>query len=372
MRTVPKLSFHVALFGVRHKVQQQPTATRFLVPTILLLTYVQYFPVMNIPPPPLPPPPPPPPGQGVIRPLCLPTDKDVLSPSMCCLRQQIQVFSATADDVQNRQRNHEIVKGTVGLRCVHCLHLPYKDRARGAVMYPSSVRAVYQAARNFQRYENHMYFVQCTNAHIMLKSLNLYIFVTSSYLYLPDCTLQRYHVPNCPLMPDTIKRGILPTPNQRFGSRGGGRGKADYWANSCYQMGLMDAATPHGPAIFFRTHGGQVVTPGPPMPPLSEKDAEQRRRHEKEVCKRSDDVDREVAAMLLGIHSSTGVSVSKKRKSTEAGTEAETAKEEADNRGKDSVVAEDPTAKTADNDTGTTAETTVEAIAKKVKPNESQ
>ena len=173
-------------------------------------------------------------------------------------------------------------------------------------------------------------------------------------------------------MPDTIKRGILPTPNQRFGSRGGGRGKADYWANSCYQMGLMDAATPHGPAIFFRTHGGQVVTPGPPMPPLSEKDAEQRRRHEQEVCERSDDVDREVAAMLLGIHSSTGVSSSKKRKSTEAGAEAETAKEEADNRGKDSVVAEDPTtAKTAD-DTGTTAETTVEAIAKKVKPNDSQ
>ena len=64
--------------------------------------------------------------------------------------------------------------------------------------------------------------------------------------------------------------------------------------------------------------------------------------------------------------------MSKKRKSTEAGAEAETAKEEADNRGKDSVVAEDPTAKTADNDTGTTAETTVEAIAKKVKPNVSQ
>ena len=174
-------------------------------------------------------------------------------------------------------------------------------------------------------------------------------------------------------MPDTIKRGILPTPNQRFGSRGGGRGKAEYWANSCYQMGLMDAVTPHGSAIFFRTHEGQVVTPGPPMPSLPENDAEQRRRQEKEVCERSDDVDREVAAMLLGIHSSTGGSQSKKRKSTEAGEEAELAKEEMDVRDKTPVVVDKPiNTKTADDDSGTTAETTVEAIAKKVKPNESQ
>ena len=174
-------------------------------------------------------------------------------------------------------------------------------------------------------------------------------------------------------MPDTIKRGILPTPNQRFVSRGGGRGKADYWANSCYQMGLMDAVTPHGSAIFFRTNGGQVVTPGPPMPPLPENDAEQRRRQETEVCERSDDVDREVAAMLLGIHSSTGVSSSKKRKSTEVGAEAEAAEGETDTRGKAPVVVDKPTnTKTADDDRGKTAETIVEAIAKKVKPNESQ
>ena len=92
-------------------------------------------------------------GQSsVVVPLCLPTDENSLTPSSCLLRQQIEIFSTTIDDIVARHRRHRpIVVGAVAIRCIHCRHIPYGQRAKGAVIFPSSVEQMYQSARNFQR-----------------------------------------------------------------------------------------------------------------------------------------------------------------------------------------------------------------------------
>ena len=89
------------------------------------------------------------PGDTV--PLSLPSDKKHLSGSACILRQQIEVFSATVEDTMARGARHRPPVGAVGIRCIHCLHLPHSRRARGAVTFPSCIRLMYQGVRNFQR-----------------------------------------------------------------------------------------------------------------------------------------------------------------------------------------------------------------------------
>ena len=89
------------------------------------------------------------PGDTV--PLSLPSDKKHLSGSACILRQQIEVFSATVEDTMARGARHRPPVGAVGIRCIHCLHLPHSRRARGAVTFPSCIRLLYQGVRNFQR-----------------------------------------------------------------------------------------------------------------------------------------------------------------------------------------------------------------------------
>jgi len=94
---------------------------------------------------------------GTVWPLGRPTDAQYLSPTACLLRRQIEVFAATYEETLDRGKRHRPPPGAVGIRCVHCKHVPYVERARGAVTYPSSVRLMYQAARNFQRYVHGVY-----------------------------------------------------------------------------------------------------------------------------------------------------------------------------------------------------------------------
>ena len=88
---------------------------------------------------------------GDPMPLSLPSDAQHLSSSACILRQQIEVFAATLEDTMERGARHRPPVGAVGIRCIHCLHLPYKERSRGAVTFPSCIRLMYQGVRNFQR-----------------------------------------------------------------------------------------------------------------------------------------------------------------------------------------------------------------------------
>lgn len=82
--------------------------------------------------------------------LAMSCDKDMLSPYQCLVRQQIELFEATQEDVNtNAQgRNRPIVLGQVGIRCRHCSFLALHLRSRGSTYYPSTATGLYQAAQN--------------------------------------------------------------------------------------------------------------------------------------------------------------------------------------------------------------------------------
>ena len=70
------------------------------------------------------------------------------------IRKHIEFFAAGAADVENRRKKggkkSEIRVGQIGTRCVHCAHVPPKERANGTVAFPTNLSLVYQSVRNWQ------------------------------------------------------------------------------------------------------------------------------------------------------------------------------------------------------------------------------
>jgi hypothetical protein len=79
--------------------------------------------------------------------LALPDDRVSLSETLCVVRENIEVFTATQRDVDAPApgRKHAVVVGQVGLRCIHCRHtMKCSDRVKRAVCYPSSIKRIYR------------------------------------------------------------------------------------------------------------------------------------------------------------------------------------------------------------------------------------
>jgi hypothetical protein len=149
-------------------------------------------------------------GNMLYLPQVLATPKDNLKVStvQVLLRQQIEVFQATQDDVttHTRGRNKPVAMRQVGIRCRHCAHLPVMRRQKGSTYFPASTLGIYQAAQNM------------STTHI-------------------QCGL-------CPEMPQNIKDQFVNLLAVKMSNSGAGR---PYWAESARQMGLVD--TEEG--IFF-------------------------------------------------------------------------------------------------------------------------
>jgi hypothetical protein len=94
--------------------------------------------------------------------LYLSCNPDHLNDYQCLIRQNMEFFEATADDLSAkvRGRNKPIVLGQVGLRCIHCKPQPslfgtasaaqsqqQQQPQKGSVYYPQGLAGIYQAAQ---------------------------------------------------------------------------------------------------------------------------------------------------------------------------------------------------------------------------------
>jgi hypothetical protein len=139
------------------------------------------------------------------QPVCLArsVDKYKLSDHQTLLRQQIEAFQATQDDVMThtRGRNKPILLGQVGIRCRHCAHLPVSRRQKASTYFPSNKFGIYQAAQNM------------STVHI-------------------QCGL-------CTEMPEAIKLKFIEIVSAKKMNCSSGAGRP-YWAQSATQLGLVD------------------------------------------------------------------------------------------------------------------------------------
>ena len=149
--------------------------------------------------------------------LGIPDDKHWLSDLLCLVRKNIEVFSATSEDVASRSHRGglktPIKVGRVGLRCVHCKRKPPVSRAKGSVSYPCSTRIIHQAVRN----------------------------------------MQRYHFDHCEDMPDDVREKYNTLKSVRSHS---GNASMPYWIDSAKSLGLVD--TPSG-MFFHKDAYGAVI-----------------------------------------------------------------------------------------------------------------
>ncbi|MFM6175348.1 MAG: hypothetical protein ACKPB4_24990, partial [Sphaerospermopsis kisseleviana] len=79
--------------------------------------------------------------------LALPEDRISLSETLCIVRENIEVFTASIEDVEAPApgRKHAVSVGQVGLRCIHCRHTTRSsERVKRAVCYPSSIKRIYR------------------------------------------------------------------------------------------------------------------------------------------------------------------------------------------------------------------------------------
>lgn len=79
--------------------------------------------------------------------LSMPEDQSSLSETLCIVRENIEVFTATKSDVDAPApgRKHAVSIGQVGLRCIYCRHTTKSsDRVKRAVCYPSSIKRIYR------------------------------------------------------------------------------------------------------------------------------------------------------------------------------------------------------------------------------------
>jgi hypothetical protein len=84
---------------------------------------------------------------GLILLLAMPQDRHCLSETLCIIRNNVEVFTATENDINAPApgRKRPIQVGQVGLRCVYCRMCPQRDRVKRATCFPSSMKRIYRA-----------------------------------------------------------------------------------------------------------------------------------------------------------------------------------------------------------------------------------
>jgi hypothetical protein len=133
--------------------------------------------------------------------LSLACDLDSLSDYQILVRQQLELFEATAEDVDSNTqgRKKSVALGQIGVRCRHCAGISLRARGRGAVYYPAKLTGIYQAAQN----------------------------MAASHL----CQA-------CQHIPPSIKHELRKYRERKDNASGGKK----YWADACRILGVYEAA----------------------------------------------------------------------------------------------------------------------------------
>lgn len=136
--------------------------------------------------------------QGI--PMSLQCDETKLSAYQTLIRQQLEFFVADSEDIQSggQGRKKTLSLRQVGIRCIHCRHLPWSRRGQAAVYFPSTLEGVYQAAQNMAA--NHL----CGSCHCIPVTLQENL-----------CSLRKE------TRPRSVRNGKL------------------YWAEACRVLGLV-------------------------------------------------------------------------------------------------------------------------------------
>jgi hypothetical protein len=129
------------------------------------------------------------------------TDTGILTQFQVFLRQHIEVFVATDQDVTSRIRgpHKRNSLASSGRRCRHCAHISATQCVCGAVFYPSSTKGVYQASQNM-----------CST-----------------------------HCGLCPEMPESTKKKFAQLIGTKTAKSSSAGGRA-YWGRCARQMGFVD------------------------------------------------------------------------------------------------------------------------------------
>jgi hypothetical protein len=145
-----------------------------------------------------------------------------LSEYQIMVRQQLELFEATANDIEcNTQgRKKPVVLHQVGLRCFHCSYLPLRSRGRGAVYYPAKLQGIYQAAQN----------------------------MALSHL-----------ITSCPKISPNMKNELNGLRERRDNANGG----KQYWADGCRALGVIET---ENDGLRF---SNRPLLPAPQPPPVS-------------------------------------------------------------------------------------------------------
>lgn len=141
--------------------------------------------------------------------LAQPDDALMLSAYQVFLRQNIEVFQAASPEAIThvRGRNTPVYMHQVGIRCIHCKHVPLARRQKGSMYFPSDTLRIYQASQNM------------ANIHMINGS--------------------------CKDMPNLVRDQFQALKLTKSTS---GRSGREYWAKCARDLGLVD--TPFG--IRFR------------------------------------------------------------------------------------------------------------------------
>lgn len=162
---------------------------------------------------------------GRSKPLFLPCDARNLSDYQCLLRNQIELFEATSQDLQSstRGRNKPILLGQVGVRCVHCRNIKPEHRGPGATYYPAKLEAMYQSGQ------------------------------TMAIRHLRD---------DCLRIPFLVRQGLFILKDGKS-SAGGGK---KYWSDAASVLGVY--ASEEG-GLRFRDEAPAASTARDPIPPMA-------------------------------------------------------------------------------------------------------